>query len=94
MQDKDVTGVAALLMPLFDEVITTEPYPPRSENAANLASIAASFNVPARAVPAPRQALRAAIQSNEPVVFVAGSLYLAGEAVAFFDERNEKQQQD
>lgn len=91
MQDKDVDGVTRLLMPLFDEVITTEPYPPRSESAAKLAAIAARLNVPARAIPSPRQALRAAMESAEPVVFVAGSLYLAGEAVALLDERDEKQ---
>ena len=94
MRDKDVTGVARLLIPLFDEVITTEPYPPRCESAVSLASIAASFGVPARAIAEPRKALRAATESDEPVVFVAGSLYLAGEAVAFLDEWNEKQKQD
>ncbi|MGZ8867575.1 MAG: bifunctional folylpolyglutamate synthase/dihydrofolate synthase [Thermoanaerobaculia bacterium] len=39
MNDKDVHEVTSLLFPLFDEIITTEPYPPRSTAARDLAAI-------------------------------------------------------
>jgi folylpolyglutamate synthase/dihydropteroate synthase len=77
MSDKDVDAVKALLFPLFDRVITTEPYPPRSVSAEELGGMA---------IPNPDDAFEAAMQSDEPDVVVAGSLYLAGAAIAFFDK--------
>jgi dihydrofolate synthase/folylpolyglutamate synthase len=81
MADKDIAPVAARLYPLFDRIITTEPYPPRSAAAATLA------NVPnAVAIADPEAALRAAIDAREGAIVITGSLYLAGAALAFFDK--------
>ena len=89
MSDKDVASVTAALFPLFDRIIATEPYPPRSAPAADLAMSAAN----AVAIPDPTAAFEAALASSERSVVITGSLYLAGAAVAFFDERQSSQQQ-
>ena len=77
MSDKDVDAVKAALYPLFDRIITTEPYPPRSMAAEDLGGIP---------IPVPDEAIAAALEAPEPSIVVAGSLYLAGAALAFFDK--------
>jgi dihydrofolate synthase/folylpolyglutamate synthase len=81
MKDKDIELVVRLLFPLFDRIITTEPYPPRSMEAAHLARLAAG------AVPVadPKEALRLALRSDARSILVAGSLYLAGAAIELLD---------
>jgi folylpolyglutamate synthase/dihydropteroate synthase len=78
MSDKDVQPVVARLFPLFDRVIATEPYPPRSVKASEFAG--------AIPIPDPEDAFRAALAAPEPAIVVTGSLYLAGAAIAFFDK--------
>jgi dihydrofolate synthase/folylpolyglutamate synthase len=77
MSDKDVHPVVDRLFPLFDRVISTEPYPPRSVKAENFEN--------AMPIPNPDDAFRAALESNERSIVITGSLYLAGAAIAFFD---------
>jgi len=77
MGDKHIAPVTALLYPLFDRIITTEPYPPRSAKAADLGGIP---------IPEPDAAFRAALASPERAIVITGSLYLAGAAIAFFDK--------
>ena len=77
MSDKDVDAVVALLFPLFDRVIATEPYPPRSAKAESFAG--------AIPISDPDDAFRAALEAPERSIVVTGSLYLAGAAIAFFD---------
>lgn len=96
MGDKEIREVASLLLPLFDEVITTEPYPPRSASAASLAALAGELNVRATAEPDPRKAISLALRSECRAAVIAGSLYLAGAAVEFLDgvrAGDEKQRQ-
>lgn len=81
MSDKDYEPVVRALYPLFDRIITTEPYPPRSASAASLATVPH-----ATAEPDPDAAFRRALASPEPSIVVTGSLYLAGAAIAFFDK--------
>ena len=85
MSDKDVDSVVGTLFPLFDRVIATEPFPPRSMPAANIAAKASALGVAATAEPDPPKAFRLALEGEEPVVFIGGSLYLAGAAIAYFD---------
>jgi dihydrofolate synthase/folylpolyglutamate synthase len=85
MTDKDPAEVAATLFPLFDEVIATEPYPPRSASAASLVALAAALGVPASAEPDPSAAIERALAGASRSVVIAGSLYLAGAAIAHFD---------
>jgi dihydrofolate synthase/folylpolyglutamate synthase len=78
MNDKDVAGVAGRLFPLFDRIITTEPYPPRSVRAGTFQG--------ATAIPDPEDAFRAALAAPERSIVITGSLYLAGAALRFFDK--------
>jgi len=78
MSDKDVDAVVARIFPLFDRVIATEPYPPRSVRADAFPG--------AIAIPNPDDAFRAALDAEERSIVITGSLYLAGAAIAFFDK--------
>ena len=78
MSDKDVDPVVQRLFPLFDRVIATEPYPPRSVKADRFAG--------AIPIPDPDEAFRAAMAAPEKAIVITGSLYLAGAAIAFFDK--------
>jgi dihydrofolate synthase/folylpolyglutamate synthase len=79
MADKDVQPVVDKLFPLFDRIITTEPYAPRSMKAD-----AFSGTMP---IPDPNAAFEAALQAPEEHVVITGSLYLAGAAIGFFDRK-------
>jgi dihydrofolate synthase / folylpolyglutamate synthase len=87
MSDKDVSRVARELFPLFDRVIATDPYSPRSLPPAQIVALATEAGVPAIAIEDPDAAIDAALRGPERSVFIGGSLYLAGAAVAFFDRR-------
>jgi len=82
MSDKDVQPVVDRLFPLFDRVISTEPYPPRSVKAEALANMFTS----ATPIPNPEDAFRAAIAAPERNIVITGSLYLAGAAIGFLDK--------
>jgi dihydrofolate synthase/folylpolyglutamate synthase len=81
MSDKNIDDVTSALFPLFDAIIATEPYPPRSEAAARLVSLA-----PDRAIAEADigQAIERALASDYKSVVIVGSLYLAGAAIEFF----------
>jgi len=81
MKDKDVADVVRMLFPLFDRVIATEPYPPRSVEAASLAG---------EAVPDPKEAIERALRSDARSVFIGGSLYLAGAAIEYFESQPQR----
>ena len=85
MTDKDVARVVETLFPLFDTIITTEPYPPRSVPSQELAEAARSMSIPVIAESDPSRALRLALQQEARSIFVGGSLYLAGAAIAFLE---------
>jgi dihydrofolate synthase/folylpolyglutamate synthase len=85
MSDKHIDPVKELLFPLFDRVITTEPYPPRSAKASDLGGIP---------IPNPDDAFRAALASGERAIVITGSLYLAGAAIAYFDRQRGEHQHD
>ncbi len=93
MADKDIERVAEMLFPLFEAVITTEPFPPRSMPAEKLAERARDMGLDAAAEPDPRHALGRALVAPQPSVFVGGSLYLAGAAIQFLDEQKRAEQQ-
>ena len=88
MGDKDVQRVASLLFPLFESIIATEPYAPRSESATRLAQMAREMGIDSAAEPDPRRALGRALVSPQRSIFVGGSLYLAGAAIDFLDKQN------
>ncbi len=89
MADKDVEAVGGALFPLFDRVITTEPFPPRSAAADGLAQLAGRLGVEATPEPNPEEAFARAMAGPENTVFIGGSLYLAGSAIAYFDSHSQ-----
>lgn len=91
MADKDVAKVTSTLFPLFDSIITTEPFPPRSTNADILARTAMALGIPVKMVPDSKQAVRSALASGYRSVLVAGSLYLAGAAIEVLDAERDQQ---
>lgn len=85
LREKEVEEMAALMLPLFDRVILTEPGSERALAADDLrARLEGRFDVPVRVASNPRRALRAALD-GEGSVFVCGSLYLAGTAIELLD---------
>src|SRR5262249_54644176 len=90
MRDKNVDAVAQILFPLFESVIATEPYPPRSVAGADLAAIGREIGVRVEAEPSPARAFERALRSSERSVFVGGSLYLAGAGIEFFDAQRDR----
>lgn len=89
MSDKDVARVSEILFPLFDTVICTEPYPPRSTDAKTLANLARSRGLEAIVETDPREALRRALASRHRSIVIAGSLYLAGAAIETLDAQGD-----
>ena len=90
MRDKNVSAVAEILFPLFERVITTEPYAPRCASARELKAIAEVMGVNAEAEPVPSRAFQRALRSSERSIFIGGSLYLAGAAIEFFDAQRDR----
>jgi len=91
MSDKDVADVTALLFPLFESIIATEPYPPRSVPAKDLVARARGMSIDATAEPEPSRAIAHALASGYRSIVIAGSLYLAGAAIDFFDAHGDEQ---
>jgi dihydrofolate synthase/folylpolyglutamate synthase len=81
MSDKNIADVTAALFPLFDSIIATEPYPPRSELASRLVLLAPDRAIAEADV---RHAIERALATDYKSVVIAGSLYLAGAAIEFF----------
>ena len=94
MRDKAIDAVARTLFPLFECIITTEPYPPRSADADDLAAVARAMNIESKAERQPSRALTLAMRSPFPSIFVGGSLYLAGAAVEYFDAKRKQARQN
>lgn len=91
MSDKDIDDVTAALFPMFDTIIATEPYPPRSAPASQLVEIARRMSIDASAEPEPKRAIARALASRHQSIVIAGSLYLAGAAIEYFDAQCEEQ---
>src|SRR5205823_4171332 len=90
MRDKPIDAVARALFPLFDRVIATEPYAPRSAPAEDLAARARAMGIDSKAEPNPERAFQGAMRSPHRNILVGGSLYLAGAAIAYFDQQRER----
>ncbi len=89
MSDKDIDAVMRDLFPLFERIITTEPFPPRSADAETLAAAAREMGIDATALRSPQDAFEAALRAPQRSIFVGGSLYLAGAAIEFLDSLSE-----
>jgi dihydrofolate synthase/folylpolyglutamate synthase len=78
LDDKDAGAMLNALAPVVDRILVTRSGHPRAAPAEDLAALAAGLGIPARVVPGPVDALRAARLETGPdgVVLVTGSLYL------------------
>src|SRR5260370_38835107 len=90
MRDKPIDAVARSLFPFFDRVIATEPYLPRSASAEDLAALANVMGIDAEAEPKPERAFQRAMRSPHRNILIGGSRYLAGAAIADFDQQRER----
>jgi dihydrofolate synthase / folylpolyglutamate synthase len=85
MSDKDVEVTAAAILPLFDEVVVTEPDPLRATPAGELRRIAEKYVARVHSAKRPASAIRRALELAPRRIVVCGSLYLAGAAVELLD---------
>lgn len=93
MRDKAIGAVAGALFPKFDCVIATDPYPPRAADPEDLAALARTMNVEAKAEREPAYAFDAAMRLPQRSIFIGGSLYLAGAAIEYFDAKRNRASQ-
>jgi dihydrofolate synthase/folylpolyglutamate synthase len=84
LREKDFREMAAILFPLFDQVILTEPASDRALPAAAAKREVRADYGNVRAIRRPRAALAAGMAAA-PSVLVCGSLYLAGTAIEILD---------
>jgi dihydrofolate synthase/folylpolyglutamate synthase len=86
LANKDARGVLRLLAPAVSRIVAV-PVPGHACHApAMLAALAAEFGVAGGVADDLPQALDLAANIDAPVVLIAGSLYLAGEALRLNDE--------
>lgn len=78
LDDKDAGAMLNALAPIVDSILVTRSGHARAASAEDLAALADGLGIPARVVPGPVDALRAARLETGPdgVVLVTGSLYL------------------
>ena len=81
LADKDVGGALSSLLPLFDEIITTEPPNPRKMSAAELAGIVGKYCADVTAADSRESAFSLALSKmgEDDALIIFGSLYLASE---------------
>ena len=86
LANKDASGVLAVLAPAVSLVIAV-PVPGHAHHQpSTLAALAEAFGVPATTAVGLSAALALAAAEGDTVVLIAGSLYLAGEALTLNDE--------
>jgi len=86
LANKDATGVLRILAPSLARVIAVPVAGHQPHDPATLARIAAELSVAAEIADALPDAVDRAAAGGAEVVLIAGSLYLAGEALALNDE--------
>jgi dihydrofolate synthase/folylpolyglutamate synthase len=89
MRDKAVDEIAGILFPCAQEVIFTEPRNPRAISAAQLAEICGHHAYRFRVITSAQEALETVLAESQAAdaIFVAGSLYLAGELRYYWKNR-------
>ncbi len=92
LREKDVKGVVSELAQLTQEIWVTAPQSPRALDVEALAAEFLRYNIKVKKVKRLREALERALSAvaEGDLIGVAGSLYLAAEALRFFKVRLEK----
>jgi dihydrofolate synthase/folylpolyglutamate synthase len=86
--DKDISGMLSELLPRVSRLIVTQADHPRAADPEELADLAHSFGIGVEAVLPTQAALAHALQHVKPneIILAAGSLFIAGEILAAWDE--------
>ena len=86
--DKDIQGMFVELLPRIRRVIVTHASHPRAADVEELAKMAREFGLQVEEIPSVSQALQYAIQNAkiEEVILAAGSIFIAGEVLAAWEE--------
>ena len=84
--DKDIQGMADELAPLFDEVIITRSSHPRSMDVLTLAAGFGNRGLEVESTATVPEALELAVSQAQGtgLICIAGSLFVAGDAIAYF----------
>ena len=85
LADKDVAGMAAAIAPHARRTWLASPPSPRAMSSQAMSALPAL--AAAQQCSDPAEALAAAVESQEPLIVVTGSLYLVGEARRLLRER-------
>ena len=92
--DKDAEGIIDALAPVITRVFTTQPESPRASDAETLADLIELRGVVVSAHPASDDAMdtarRWAAEADRRAVLIAGSVVLAGEAIAYAESEGWK----
>jgi dihydrofolate synthase/folylpolyglutamate synthase len=86
--DKDISGMLSELLPRVSRLIVTQAAHPRAADPEELADLAHSHGIRVEAVMPTQAALAHALQHVYPgeIILAAGSLFIAGEISAAWDE--------
>jgi dihydrofolate synthase / folylpolyglutamate synthase len=92
MRDKAVDEIAGLLFPRAEAVILTEAHQPRAISAPLLAEMTGHHAGQIEIERDPAAALERALALARPdgAVFATGSLYLAGDLLSYWHERQNR----
>ncbi len=84
--DKDIRGMSDELAPLFDEVIITRSSHPRSMDVLTLAAGFGNRGIEVKSTTTVSEALELAVSQAQGtgLICIAGSLFVAGDAIAYF----------
>ena len=84
MRDKAVQEMAEILFPVAEHVVLTQAHTPRAATPQEMAALAERVGTPMSMAAEVKQAIAAAAEhaGKSGVVVVAGSIYVAGEALA------------
>jgi dihydrofolate synthase/folylpolyglutamate synthase len=96
LEDKDVNGILDETIPLFDEVIVTEPNSPRKMKYYDLMKKIELYGKPVEGYESINHAILEAkhrLKKDDVAIFY-GSLYLIGEVRSMLSERNSTNEQE
>ena len=92
--DKDITGMFSDLLPRVSRLITTRADHPRAADPKTLAGTASDYGLPVQVEPDIPTSLDNALSMVRPdeVILVAGSIFIAGEAISYWESKQQKNQ--
>lgn len=94
--DKDIKGMFTDLLPRISRLITTRANHPRAEDPGKLSDKASGYGLSVQVEEDVASALQRAISQVRPdeVILVSGSIFIAGEAIRYWEEQKQKNQEN